>query len=204
MLGWIIESLSGRPLDEFMRTELFVPMGMKDTFYFPDRATAAQRARIAPLDRRLPDPPDYSHYDPARPGWTYASPAGGLYSTAMDLRTFLTLFRSGGRTPKGRALLRHASIAQLTTDQERDVNFGCNGSFGRSLGFMVVRSGGCPGAPAYGDGTIFHRGRFSTEFWFDPASDQIGISLYQRVEGEDYAFAPRRPLQQLIGRIGRE
>lgn len=202
MLGWIIESLSGRRLDDFMRRHVFEPMGMNDTFYFPDHASAAQRARIAPLDRRRIDPPDYNHYDTTRPGWTYASPAGGIYSTAADLRSFLTVFRTGGNTPRGRRLLRPVSIARLMTDQEQDVDFGCNGAMGRSLGFMVVRKGGCPGTPAYSEGTIFHRGRFSTEFWFDPVRDQIGISLYQRVEGEEYAFLPRRSLQQLIQRIG--
>src|SRR5687768_4720151 len=201
MLGWVIERLSGQPLEDFMRTKLFEPLQMKDTFYFPERATAGQRARIAALDRRRPDPPDYKHYDPMRPGFVYASPAGGIYSTADDLRKFLSLFRDDGRAPGGTRVLQHSSILKLTIDQEPGDDFGCKGAFGRSLAFVVVRKGGCPGAPAYSPGTIFHRGRFSTEFWFDPLQDRIGITLYQRVESEDYAFPPRRYLQELIKRF---
>ena len=35
VLGRLIEVWSGKPLDEFFRTRLFEPLGMKDTYFFP-------------------------------------------------------------------------------------------------------------------------------------------------------------------------
>ncbi|MBA2301998.1 MAG: beta-lactamase family protein, partial [Acidobacteria bacterium] len=97
MLGWVIERLSGQPLDRFMKAEIFDKLGMKDTFYLAESASSGQRARIVNLDRRKPDPSDYNHYDERRPGWAYVSPGGGLYSTATDLHAFISLLRHRGQ-----------------------------------------------------------------------------------------------------------
>jgi CubicO group peptidase (beta-lactamase class C family) len=200
MLGWVIERLSGRPLDQFMKTEIFDKLGMKDTFYFPALASADQRSRIADLDRRLPDPPDYSHYDKARAGFVYASPAGGIYSTAQDLRLFLSLFRHKGQIPGHERILQPRSIKLLMEDQIRDLKSGCEGW---SLGFSVLRSG-CPRPTVHSSGTIYHNGRFSTWFWYDPVKDEIGMILYQRVTSEDYPFEPIKVLPQLISSITKQ
>ena len=34
VLGRLVEVLSGKPLDEFFRTRIFEPLGMKDTYFF--------------------------------------------------------------------------------------------------------------------------------------------------------------------------
>ncbi len=201
MLGWVVERLGGRPLDRFMTAEVFDKVGMKDTFYFPALASAGQRERIIDLDRRKPDPSDYIHYEKTRPGWMYVSPGGGMYSTARDLHAFLRVVRNRGEIKDRPRLLRAASIEMLTSDQMPGLDFGCAGRMGRGLGFVVVRPAGCASTPAYGAGTVFHRGRFSTEFWYSRTRDEIGISLYQRVESEDTPFPPRRALQQLVSRI---
>ena len=35
VLGRLVEVISGKPLDEFLRTRIFEPLGMKDTYFFP-------------------------------------------------------------------------------------------------------------------------------------------------------------------------
>ena len=35
VLGRLVEVVSGKPLDEFFRTRIFEPVGMKDTYFFP-------------------------------------------------------------------------------------------------------------------------------------------------------------------------
>ena len=148
MLGWIVERLSHRPFEQFVKETILEPLKMKDTFFFPSTASPAQQARLAELDRCLPDPLDYAHYDKTRPGWVYPSPAGGLYSTAEDLRRFLDIFRHRGQIPGQPRILSEASIALLREDQVRtgDYNYWCNG-LGHSLGFYVVRARGCPELP---------------------------------------------------------
>lgn len=164
-----------------MKLNLFDKLGMSDTFFFPEKASAAQRSRIVDLERRQPDPPDYNHYDKLRPGWVYPPPEGGLYSTATDLHVFLSLFRHNGQVPGHPRILQPSSIKLLMEDQVPGADFGCNGRIGRSLGFYVIRPPGCPAAPALSPGTITHSGRFSTDFWYTPEKDEIGIILNQRV-----------------------
>jgi CubicO group peptidase (beta-lactamase class C family) len=180
-LGWIIQRLSGQPFDQFMKFNLFDKLGMKDTFFFPAKASAAQRQRIADLDRRLPDPPDYNHYDRLRPGWVYPAPEGGLYSTATDLHSFLSLLRHHGQLPGHPRILQPGSVKLLVEDQVPSADCGCNGRIGRSLGFYVIRPPGCPWAPALSPGTINHSGRFSTDFWYNAEKDEIVVILNQRV-----------------------
>ena len=84
--GRIIEVVSGKSLEDFMRTEIFGPLGMKDTFFF---AHKDHSSRIAHLyfneNGRLNKLQD----DPLRPGARYANPAGGLYSTASDMAALM-------------------------------------------------------------------------------------------------------------------
>jgi CubicO group peptidase (beta-lactamase class C family) len=35
VLGRLVEVVSGKPLDEFLRTRIFEPLGMKDTYFYP-------------------------------------------------------------------------------------------------------------------------------------------------------------------------
>ena len=205
MLGWIVERLSGMPFHRYMQQQVFDPLGLKDSFYFPDSASAEQRARIVRVDRRWPDPPDYSHHDELRPGWVYPSPEGGLYSTASDLRTFMLLIRHRGQIPGKPRILSEASIAGLTS-AGTPLPYTCNGKIGRTLAFALVREAGCANYPGLSAGTIDFAGRFSTEFWYDPKRDEIGIFLAQVVigspvytagEGEGDAF------KQMLSRVTR-
>ena len=52
ILGCIVEKASGTPLDEFIRTRITAPLGMKDTVFF---LTAAQRGRLAAVYTGAPD-----------------------------------------------------------------------------------------------------------------------------------------------------
>ena len=203
MLGWVVERLSGQPFDRFVEESILNPLGMTDTFFLPGAISAAQQARIADLDRRLPDPLEYDHYDETRPGWVYPSPAAGLYSTAKDLQQFLKLFRHGGQIPGRPRILSEASIVGLMVDQAPGDDHGCSGQIGRSLGFSVVREPGCPNLPGLRRGTIRHIGRFSTDFWYNPERDQIGIFLYQIVlnGGSTPSRAENDVFKQMLERI---
>lgn len=44
VLGRLVEVLSGKPLDEFFRTRIFEPLGMKDTYFYPPDNKVARLA----------------------------------------------------------------------------------------------------------------------------------------------------------------
>lgn len=110
LLGWIIERVSGQRYGEFLRENIFAPLGMNDSGY--DEATALV-------------PPRAAGYVPG-PGGPVNAPfvdmhvphgAGALYSTAADLlRWTQGLF--GGK------LLTAASLEKLTTPFKNNYAFG--------------------------------------------------------------------------------
>lgn len=87
-LGRVVELASGMPLSEFLRRNVFGPLGMKDTGYSPDPA------------RCLPTTPEIVGrvHDPlARAYLTADHQPGnaGLFSTADDLAIFCRALLSG-------------------------------------------------------------------------------------------------------------
>jgi len=205
-LGWIIEKLGGEPFEQFLKKNIIDKLEMKDTFIFPSKASTEQRSRIANVDRRPPDVLDIGDYDKTRPRWRYPSPEAGLYSTAKDLRQFLSIFRHKGKIPGYSHILSEGSIKQLMEDQVPKVNFGCDGQIGRGLGFDVTRQGGCFSMPGLDAGSIFHGGRYHTFFWYNPVKDEIGVFLLQKITRRDektsYSYrGERQAFMQLVERI---
>src|SRR5438067_6377019 len=44
VLGRLVEVVSGKPLDEFFRTRIFEPLGMKDTYFYPPESKVGRLA----------------------------------------------------------------------------------------------------------------------------------------------------------------
>jgi CubicO group peptidase (beta-lactamase class C family) len=177
VLGRLIEVLSGQSLDQYLRTRLFEPLGMRDTyFYLP----AGKQARLVPLyteyqGRTVPMPtqgmlglkPDY----PKLPG-TYFSGGAGLSSTIDDYAAFLQMMLNGG-TYNGHRLLKPETVKLITQNQMGEVNQGLN-KFG--LGFSIVtpqaaaQTGQTAGSYEWG-------GIFGTDYWVDP-TEKLVVLLY--------------------------
>ncbi|HEY7447819.1 MAG TPA: serine hydrolase domain-containing protein, partial [Vicinamibacterales bacterium] len=94
-LGRIVEVASGQPLDQFLRQRVFVPLGMKDTFfYFPpmDRLPRVPRVyRRAPTGMQKVENPDSAR------SAVYFGGGGGLLSTAEDYLQFGQMLLNGGQ-----------------------------------------------------------------------------------------------------------
>jgi len=171
LLGYFVEVISGMPLDRFLRTRIFEPLGMRDTwFYLPadragrlvalhDSAGGKVRARHDPVDGIDPD-------WPAKPG-TYFSGGGGLVSTVEDYARFLQLYLDGGEF-NGARLLSPRTIAMMLTDQlpllqiEHGLAFGLETA---ATDYQTPR----------GAGSFSWGGAFATIYWADPKEGLIGI-----------------------------
>jgi CubicO group peptidase (beta-lactamase class C family) len=177
VLGRLIEVLSEQPLDQYLRTRLFEPLGMRDTyFYLP----ADKQARLVPLyteyqGRTVPMPtqgilslrPDYPNL-----AGTYFSGGAGLSSTIDDYAAFLQMMLNGG-TYNGHRLLKPETVKLITQNQMGEVNQGLN-KFG--LGFSIVtpqaaaQTGQTAGSYEWG-------GIFGTDYWVDP-TEKLVVLLY--------------------------
>ncbi len=193
--GYLVETLSGQSLPDFMRDRIFAPLGMKDAgFYVPaeKRSRFATNYRvdaqghITPIGSQREAPTDYI----AQP--TMPSGGGGLVSTAEDYYRLALMLAKGGELAS-RRILAPATVHLMTTNKLPESLL--TGEFG--IGQHVMRPGfgygfNCavifdPGAAALPDGrgTFFWDGAAGTWFWVDPANDVVFVGMIQRMVAPD-------------------
>jgi CubicO group peptidase (beta-lactamase class C family) len=177
VLGRLIEVLSGQSLDQYLRTRLFEPLGMRDTyFYLP----AAKQARLVPLyteyqGRTVPMPatgmlslrPDYP-----KVAGTYFSGGAGLSSTVDDYAAFLQMMLNGG-SYNGHRFLKPETVKLITQNQLGDVNQGLN-KFGLGFSIITPQAAAQTGQTA---GSYEWGGIFGTDYWVDP-TEKLVVLLY--------------------------
>jgi CubicO group peptidase (beta-lactamase class C family) len=202
VLGYLIESLSGQSLREFLRQRIFAPLGMNDTDF---RVSPSERLRLAACYVRRPgellgDP------SPAFEGDLTADPrflsgGGGLISTVQDYLCFCNLILNRGRHGRVR-LLSPETLTLMSTNHlplDRDLPAASAGLFsdagyagiGFGLGWATTID---PAASQlHGNrGDAFWSGMANTFFWCDPCLELIGIFMTQLLPSETY------PLQRQI------
>jgi CubicO group peptidase (beta-lactamase class C family) len=190
LAGRIIEHLTGKSVNIYLKEKLFKPLGMEDTFFIAgktgdkivddwmgEEVTEEQRGRIPDLaiitrDGKFPPeiaPGPNNQWDKFRTGWRYVVPDGGIYSTAEDLLAYLRVLRDGGVAKSGRVL--STEIADLLVKDQ---------GFGHTMGFGYFIN---PSPYGQASGYIDHLGRFMTYFWLDPREGNplLGVFLSQRV-----------------------
>lgn len=172
--GRIVEVVSGKSLDSFMESEIFAPLGMKDTHFFLPKD---KRNRLAfpymaegGLLKLFDD-------NPFRIGARYANPAGGLYSTASDMATLMTCMIEGGKRGRFR-LLSPAGITTMTMLQTAALIPDKSDVQGYGLGFAVVRSAGGT-SQLKPVGSYGHVGALETDFWGDPKTGVVAVFMSQ-------------------------
>ena len=148
ILGILLSRIVGEPVGEHLRTDLFEPLGMRDTGYTVPQA----QAHRLPAAYRHDEKGSLIEIEPAAGGF-YVAPApfaldhAELVSTASDYAAFARMLASGGRHD-GRVLLDPALLEQLTRDQvsaavKSDDSFfpGFWNGTGWGYGVAVVTSG---------------------------------------------------------------
>lgn len=177
VLGYLVEVISGMPLDRFFTTRIFEPLGMKDTyFYLPadkqkrlvtlyttDKATR----QLVPY-KESADQPISADY--AKRKGSYFSGGAGLVSTVRDYAVFLQALLNGG-IYNGKRILAPRTVELMTMNQVGDIAVGVN-KFG--LGFEITTEKGMAklGASA---GTFAWGGYFGTIYWADPQKKLVGL-----------------------------
>ena len=179
VLGYLIEVVSGQPLDVFMRTRIIEPLGMNDTyFYLP----AAKHSRLATLYtednqkntvKRVAQngqSPDYPKVN-----GTYFSGGAGLSSTISDYAKFLQMMLNNG-TYNGKQIISPATVRLMTTNQIGEVNQGDN-KFGLGFGIITPKGAAKLGVS---EGSYEWGGIFGTSYWVDPKEKIIGLIYTQK------------------------
>lgn len=179
VLGYLIEVVSGRPLNEFFRARIFEPLAMKDTwFYLPDEKenrlvklyTEGENKKLLPTPARRGITPDYPKVE-----GSYFSGGAGLSSTIYDYAVFLQMLLNKGEY-NGKRLLSPATVNLMTTNQIGELNTGDN-KFG--LGFSIATEKGAAKLPV-SEGTYDWGGIFGTTYWVDPKEGIVALLYTQK------------------------
>jgi len=176
--GYLVEKLSGQPFDEFLRTRLFEPLGMKDTAFYVPKEKLARLARIhtdGPGDTPTPpeDNPDNFTVPPAGP-----SGGGGLFSTVDDYLRFAQMLLNGGEFAGVRYLSPRTVQMMRTNHLQAEALKTVRPGTGWGLGVRVVMDAAAAGE-ATPDGTFDWFGLAGTWFWIDPSSDLVFVGMIQ-------------------------
>ncbi|QHW00700.1 serine hydrolase domain-containing protein [Spirosoma endbachense] len=180
VVGYLIEVLSGQSLDQFLRTRLFDPLGMNDTyFYLPatkqNRLTKVYTEDSTKSVRLMPSQNGISADYPNKPG-TYYSGGAGLTSTLYDFAIFLQMMLNGGEY-NGKRILSPTTVRLITTNQIGALNQGAN-KFG--LGFSITSESSAARLPV-SQGSYDWGGFFGTTYWVDPKEGIVGLLYTQKV-----------------------
>lgn len=179
VLGYFIEVVSAMPFDEFLRTKLFEPLGMNDTYFYLPSEKAGRLVKIhSQKDGQWQHWP-VTFYDPDYPikgAQTFFSGGAGLSSTAKDYATFLQMYLNGGEL-NGVRILSPSTVATIMANQIGDIWAGRDNHQG--LAFQVLNEKaiitGGKGSP----GTFSWGGYFNTQYFADPQEKIIGILMKQ-------------------------
>jgi len=189
-VGRIVEKISGKTLDAYMREEIFEPLGLRDTVYL---LGPAQKARLAQVHRRAADgtlvPTDERQPLQQEPEFF---PGGGcLHSTGADYLAILRTLMNGGRR-NGTDILRRETVALMAQNHiavpgagilrranphmTHDLDLFPGKRTGWGLSFLINLEDAPTGRSA---GSLTWAGMGNTYFWLDPKRQVAGVLLTQ-------------------------
>lgn len=182
-LAGLVETVSGHPLDLFLRDEIFKPLGLSDSYSFEaDGKLGDKIHRMGP-----------TYVAGERGGWTmtwkpgdppevpFARGSGGLVTTAWDYAVFMQMLLNGGIYGEVRLLRPETVRAMLTAHTP-------SGARGYGYGWGIND-----------DGIFTHSGSTGTFAWGDPTRKIIVVALTQTPGATDLRPQLMKILNGAIG-----
>ena len=178
VLGRIVEIVSDQPYDQFLRTRIFEPLGMKDTFFYPpdDR-----RPRMVTLYDKSPKGLPKSANQDGFSSKTFFGAGGGLMSTAEDYLQFAQMLLNGGKL-NGHVLLGPRTVQLMASNHVGDMFNGKLGRPAHGMGYgllMGVIEDSVASGLRVSTGSFGWDGAYGTQTWIDPAEKMVTIVMIQ-------------------------
>jgi CubicO group peptidase (beta-lactamase class C family) len=211
VVAYLIEIISGKPLDVFLRENLLEPLGMVDTgYHVPENQLDRFAAMYGSGDFIEPDMTITRWYGDAEDGVNrlISSPTGclesaphqvfrggvGLVSTAPDYLRFCQMLLNNGELDGERVLSRKTVELMTANHLAREfLPYEIGGiyypGYGYGLGLHVLLDVG-QSASLGTVGEFGWSGAASTDFWIDPQEELIGIQLAQFQPSGYHLIAP--------------
>lgn len=192
LLGEIVRKVSSKPLDLFVREEVFTPLAMKDSMFRPP---ASLRGRIAPTEkyRGMTAPLRGVVHDPTTRYMEGLAGHAGLFTTAEDLSHYAEMFLNGGEY-KGKRIFSPLTLRKFTEPQTPPGQ-----SVLRGLGFDIDSQYSSNRGELFPIGSFGHTGFTGTSLWMDPVTKAYVILLTNSVH--PMRRAPIAPLRSRVATV---
>jgi len=181
ILGALVERVSGQKFEDYLRTRIFEPLGMKDTFFeLPDELQSRAAIIYAEQKDGTLTPA------PRRSLGGFPSGGGGLYSTTGDYVRFAQMLLNGGQLD-GARILGRKTVELMRTNHLNHMDrqtIPMNDFEGFGLGGAVrvnLAKASCLGSV----GQFGWAGLASTWFRIDPQEETVAILFMQHFPSDN-------------------
>jgi len=180
LLGYLVEVISGQPLDKFIEERITKPLKMVDTsFYLPPEKASRLAVVYGYENGKLVREEDSTKTDFIQGPRKFFSGGAGLLSTASDYGRLLQMLLNDGELD-GVRLLSPRTVALMHLNHTGDLFTGEGRAFG--LGFWVNEKPGAygelVGPGAYGWGSAYF-----PQYFVDPKEKLVGLLMCQLKPG---------------------
>jgi CubicO group peptidase (beta-lactamase class C family) len=213
LLGFLLEKIYGKSLDEIAQTEIFAPLKLQNTFYNPPkelrkRVAASEKGnefeknmcrQMFPEIRIPPDAfRDYQIWGEVHDGNCYflrgVSGHAGLFSNAFETFRIASQF-----LPQTTEILKPETCTLFRA------NFTANLNEARSIGFQLAETKDSAAGAALSKDTFGHLGFTGTSVWIEPETERIFILLTNRTHARELPFvllnSTRREFHKIAAEI---
>ena len=191
-LAYIVEQVTGMPIDEYAETNIFKPLGMYNTCYMPSDEYSAL---VAPTMSESGATLRGAVHDPlAREGMGGVSGNAGLFSTLDDLMIYASMLLNEGAWGGVEILAPRTARAMMMRPRGYE-------AFNRTLGWEHYDICSQTGGDLLSGSTIGHTGATGTSIVIDPENDLIIVMLTNRahITKERFPLDFRSKIATIVG-----
>jgi CubicO group peptidase (beta-lactamase class C family) len=183
--GYVVQKLSGVPLDQYMAKNVFEPLGMVDTGFWVPESKAARVVAVHTYDAQGNIMAQaQQNVRTAVPA--FVSGSGGLMSTTEDYWRFAQAVANGGEL-NGKRILKADSVKLMRTNVLQpgvkvDLYGPSQEGIGFGMDFAIVMDPNAANTQQ-GKDSFYWGGAFGTWFWIDPTNDVVFVGMIQNLNG---------------------
>jgi CubicO group peptidase (beta-lactamase class C family) len=174
MLAYLVERISGKPLREYVKENVLIPLGMNDTdwYYEAGKLSRFVKAYSVIEGKLVPASNMYSE-STISSEQTYCEGAIGLNGPIEDYAKFCQMLLNKGEFNGHRILKPETIKLMITINQLPEVNSGGKG-FQFGLGFELYNELKKP-VPAVSNTAFAWGGMYGTQYIIDPENELIAL-----------------------------
>jgi CubicO group peptidase (beta-lactamase class C family) len=199
--GYIVEKLSGQPLDVYLDEHIFKPLGMIDTGFWTPPEKASRVVAIHTYKDGKIVVQGENRVTTTKP--SFLSGSGGLSSTAEDYWRFAQAIANGGQLD-GKRILKADTVRLMRTNVlQPGVKLDLYGPVMEGIGFgmdFAIVMDPKAANTQQGLNTFYWGGAFGTWFWIDPTNDVVFVGMIQNLNGSNPAGGTPR-LREMSPRL---